>query len=69
MSDSPYMTVTEATEYLRVSAATLRRWAREGPPGSGNKKLTRVRLSSRKLLYLREEITALAEENYYRIGA
>ena len=68
MSDSPYMTVTEATEYLRVSAATLRRWAREGPPGGG-KQLTRVRLSSRKLLYLREEITALAEDNYYRIGA
>ncbi|MDK4327896.1 helix-turn-helix domain-containing protein [Corynebacterium pseudodiphtheriticum] len=59
--NSPYMSVAEATEYLRVSADTLRRWAREG-------RLKRVRLTRRKLLYLRCEIEALATDNIYDLS-
>lgn len=59
--NSPYMSVAEATEYLRVSADTLRRWAREG-------RLKRVRLTHRKLLYLRSEIEALATDNIYDLS-
>ncbi|MDK8760688.1 helix-turn-helix domain-containing protein [Corynebacterium pseudodiphtheriticum] len=59
--NSPYMSVAEATEYLRVSADTLRRWAREG-------RLKRVRLTRRKLLYLRSEIEAMATDNIYDLS-
>ena len=59
--NSPYMSVAEATEYLRVSADTLRRWAREG-------RLKSVRLTRRKLLYLRSEIEALATDNIYDLS-
>lgn len=57
---SPYMDVAEASEYLRCSAATLRRYVREG-------KLQKVRLSARKVLYIRDEVVGLAERNTYKV--
>lgn len=56
-----YMTVAEACDHLRVSDSTLRRYARQG-------RLSRVRLSRKKLLYIRSEVESLAEEATYKIA-
>lgn len=56
-----YMSVQEACDYLHVSPDTLRRYARQG-------RLSRVRLSPRKLLYIRDEVHGLAETGTYKIA-
>ncbi|BAC17637.1 DNA binding domain, excisionase family [Corynebacterium efficiens YS-314] len=48
---SRHLTTEEACDLLRVDASTLRRYAREG-------KFSRIRLSPRKVLYIRDEIEA-----------
>ncbi|MDO4630851.1 MAG: helix-turn-helix domain-containing protein [Corynebacterium sp.] len=57
---SPYMTGREAADYLRSSVRTIQRYAQEG-------KLSRVRLTGGKVLYIREELEALVEKHTYRI--
>ena len=57
---SRYMSTREAAEYLRISTRTLQRYAREG-------RLSRIRLSSQKILYIRAEVEELVERNTYRI--
>lgn len=61
-SSSPHVTGAEAAEFLCCSLDTVRRYAREG-------KLTRIRLSPRKVLYVRKELEELVAKNSYRIGA
>ncbi|MBC3186308.1 helix-turn-helix domain-containing protein [Corynebacterium sp. zg-331] len=56
-----YMTVAQACEHLHVSPDTLRRYARQG-------RISRVRISPRKLLYIRDEIDGLAKEGTYKIA-
>lgn len=60
-SSSPHMTSAEVADYLCCSKDTVRRWAREG-------KLTRIRISQRKVLYRRDEVEALVENNSYRLS-
>ena len=57
---SRYMSTREAAEYLRISTRTLQRYAREG-------RLSRIRLSEQKILYIRAEVEELVERNTYRI--
>lgn len=57
---SRYMSTREAAEYLRISTRTLQRYAREG-------RLSRIRLSKQKILYIRAEVEDLVERNTYRI--
>lgn len=56
-----YMSGQEAAAYLCISVRTLQRYARE-------KNLSRVRLSRKKVLYIREEIEQLAEAGTYRVA-
>ena len=57
---SRYMSTREAAEYLRISTRTLQRYAREG-------RLSRIRRSRQKILYIRAEVEELVERNTYRI--
>lgn len=57
---SRYMSTREAAEYLRISTRTLQRYAREV-------RLSRIRLSRQKILYIRAEVEELVERNTYRI--
>lgn len=57
---SRYMSTREAAEYLRISTRTLQRYAREG-------RLSRIRLSKQKILYIRAEVEELVERNTYRV--
>lgn len=56
-----YMSGQEAAAYLCVSVRTLQRYARENG-------LSRVRLSKKKVLYIRSEIEQFAEAGTYRVG-
>lgn len=55
------MSGQEAAAYLCVSVRTLQRYARENG-------LSRVRLSKKKVLYIRSEIEQFAEAGTYRVG-
>ena len=57
---SRYMSTREAAEYLRISTRTLQRYAREG-------RLSRIRFSKQKILYIRAEVEELVERNTYCI--
>lgn len=57
---SRYMSTREAAEYLRISTRTLQHYARGG-------RLSRIRLSRQKILYIRAEVEDLVERNTYRI--
>lgn len=51
---SPYMTIKEVADYLRVSVRTVARHADEG-------RLTRYRVGRRSVRYSRDQVVRLAE--------
>lgn len=59
-TESKHVNTAEAMDILRCSASTLRRYARDF-------NLTRVRLTERHVLYVREELLELIEKRSYRV--
>lgn len=60
IAKSEHLNAAEAAELLRCSPGTLRRYAREYG-------FTRVRISQRHILYVREELMDFINKRSYRV--
>lgn len=59
-TESKHLNTSEAAALLRCSPGTLRRYAREY-------NFTRVRISQRHVLYVREELMDFIDKRSYRV--